>query len=159
GIGASVVAVRPGAGTSLDPFAVTDGSPGALSVRVATLTTLLDLLAGGLRPAERAAVEAAVSLAYAKAGFTDGKPTTGLVPPRLAHVQLHLRAHQGMEGVCSRLERYVSGAGSWLLRRAELAENEDGNVAYVLAGLPEEERAAAMFRVLERLWRALRDSV
>ena len=159
GLGASVVAVRPGAGTSLDPFAVTDGSAGALSVRVATLTTLLDLLAGGLRPAERAAVEAAVSLAYAKAGYTDGKQTTGLVPPRLAHVQLHLRAHQGMDGVCSRLERYVNGSGSWLFRRAESAESEGGNVAYVLAGLPEEERAAAMFLVLDRIWRALADSV
>jgi len=159
GLGASVIPVRPGAGTSLDPFAVTDGSPGGLSVRVATLTTLLDLLAGGLRPAARAAVEAAVSVAYAKAGYADGKPIASLVPPRLAHVQLHLRAQQGMEGVCSRLERYVNGAGAWLFRRAESAENDGGNVAYVLAGLPEEERAAAMFLVLDRIWRALADSV
>ncbi len=159
GLGARVVAVRPGAGTSLDPFAVTDGSPGALSVRVSTLTTLFDLLAGGLRPAERAAVEAAVSVAYAKAGYADGKPITSLVPPRLVHVQFHLRAHQGMDGVCSRLERYVNGAGAWLFRRAESAENDGGNVAYVLAGLPEEERAAAMFLVLDRIWRALADSV
>src|SRR5438093_6206854 len=152
GFGANALAGRPGAGTGLDAVAVTDGSPGALSVRVATLTTLLDLLAGGLRPAERAAVEAAVSLAYAKAGYTDGKPTTGLVPPRLAHVQLHLRAHREMDGVCSRLERYVNGAGSWLFRRGESAESEGGNVAYVLGGLPEEERAAAMFLVLDRIW-------
>ncbi len=64
-----------------------------------------------------------------------------------------------MDGVCSRLERYVNGAGSWLFRRAEPAESEGGNVAYVLAGLPEEERAAAMFLVLDRIWRALAESV
>src|SRR5207245_10046195 len=52
-----------------------------------------------------------------------------------------------------------NGAGPWLFRRAESAESEGGNVAYVLAGLPEEERAAAMFLVLDRIWRALAESV
>src|SRR6059036_1196030 len=33
------------------------------------------------------------------------------------------------------------------------------SVVYVLAGLPEEERAAAMFLVLDRIWTSLADSV
>jgi type IV secretory pathway VirB4 component len=159
-LGGSVFAVRPGAAAALDPFALADGAPGALSVRVATLTTLIDLLAGGLRPLERAAVEEAITFAYAKAGYADGKPTEGLVPPRLAHVQERIRAQQGMDGVSLRLERYVSGAGSWLFQPNDgVAAPEPESVAYVLAGLPEEERAAAMFLVLHRIWAGLADSV
>lgn len=159
-LGGSVVAVRPGAAAALDPFALADGAPGALSVRVATLTTLLDLLAGGLRPLERAAVEEAITFAYAKGGYADGKPTAGLVPPRLAHVQERIRAQQGMDGVSLRLERYVSGSGAWLFQPSDgVAAPEAESVAYVLAGLPEEERAAAMFLVLHRIWAGLADSV
>src|SRR5437899_527135 len=63
-LGAAVVAIKPGA-AALDPFAFAEGAPGALSARIATLTTLVDLLTGGLRPAERAAVEYAITSAYA----------------------------------------------------------------------------------------------
>jgi hypothetical protein len=159
-MGAGVMAVRPGAPMGLDPFVFTDGRPGALSVRIATVTTLVNLLAGGLRPSERAGVEEAISFAYAKAGYADGKPTSGLVPPQLANVQLRLRGRQGMESIALRLDRYVAGSGAWLFRtsdRGALPETE--SAAYVLAGLPEEMRAAAMFLVLDRIWRGLADSV
>jgi hypothetical protein len=159
-LGGATVPVRPGAGAALDPFALADGAPGALSVRVATLTTLIDLLAGGLRPLERAAVEEAITFAYAKAGYADGKPTAGLVPPRLSHVQERIRAQRGMDGVSLRLERYVSGSGAWLFQPSNgVAAPEAESVAYILAGLPEEERAAAMFLVLHRIWAGLADSV
>jgi conjugal transfer ATP-binding protein TraC len=160
-MGAGVVAVRPGAPMGLDPFAFTDARPGALSVRIATVTTLVDLLAGGLQPSERAAVEEAIAFAYARAGFADGKPTNSLVPPQLAHVQLRLRGRQGMESLALRLDRYVAGSGAWLFRpsdRGSLAANSE-SAAYVLAGLPEELRAAAMFLVLDQIWRGLADSV
>ena len=77
-LGAAVLPIRPGAVTGLDPFAAPEGSPGALSARIAALTTLLDLLAAGLRPPERAAVEDAISLAFAKAGFADGGRPAGV---------------------------------------------------------------------------------
>jgi len=159
-LGGAVVAVRPGTATTLDPFALADGTPGALSVHVATLTTLIDLLVGGLRPSERAGVEEGITFAYAKAGYADGKPTAGLVAPHLSHVQERIRAQQGMDGVSLRLERYVSGAGAWLFQPGEgVPTPEPESVAFVLAGLPEEERAAAMFLVLHRIWAGLADSV
>jgi conjugal transfer ATP-binding protein TraC len=160
-MGASVVTVRPGAPMGLDPFAFTDGRPGALSVRIGTVTTLVDLLAGGLEPSERAAVEEAIAFSYARAGFADGEPTNGLVPPQLAHVQVRLRGREGMESIALRLDRYVAGSGAWLFRpsdRRNPATNIE-NAAYVLAGLPEEMRAAAMFLVLDQIWRRLGDSV
>ena len=156
-LGSAVIRVRPGVASGLDPFTLADGSPGALSARIATLGTLVDLLVGGLPSQERAVVDEAISFAFAKAGYSDGKPTDGLVAPGLADVQRRLQERTATEGAALRLERYVNGSGAWLFRRSDpgLAPSDGENVAYVLAGLPEEERAAAMFLVLDRIWTGL----
>ncbi len=156
-LGAAIVTVRPGAEIALDPFALPDGSPGTLSSRIATLTTLIELLTGPSGPTERAAVEASLSAAYAEAGFRDGGPTDGLVPPRLDVIQRRLRQSRDTDALTGRLERYVSGSGSWLFQGGSSGARtpSEGSSAYVLAGLPEEERAPAMFLVLDRIWQGL----
>ena len=52
-LGGEVIAIRPGSQAGLDPFAVTGSSPGALTTRIATLTTF-GPLAGPLGPRQRA---------------------------------------------------------------------------------------------------------
>lgn len=158
-MGATVVPVRPGGSMGLDPFGLGDAHPGALSARIATLTTLIELISGGLRPPQRAAVAEAVSFAFAKAGFADGMSTAGLTAPGLADVQSRLGARSGMEDVAVQLDRYVRGPGAWLFQRGEATGTTGGSTAYVLAGLPEEERAAAMFLVLGQIWTRLAGSV
>jgi len=159
-LGAAVVSVSPGVATGLDAFALADASPGALSIRIATLTTLIELLTGGLGPADRAAVEEAISFVFARAGFADGRPVDGLRSPSLADVQSRLQGRSGMDSVAMRLERYVSGSGAWLFRSSsDVRVSSEGSAAYVLAGLPEEERAAAMFLVLDRIWSGLASSI
>ena len=155
-LGAAIITVRPGAEIGLDPFALPNASAGTLFARIAHLTTLIELLVGEVSPTERAAVEAALSASYAAAGFRDGAPSDGLVPPRLAQIQGRLRQSRDMDAVTLRLERYVSGSGSWLFQGGGGARiPHEGSSAFVLAGLPEEERAAAMFCVLDRIWRDL----
>ncbi len=158
-LGAQIVPVRPGAEVALDPFALPDQAPGTLSTRIATLTTLIELLAGPSGPSERAAVEAALSACYAEAGFRDGGRDDGLLPPRLELIQRRLRQSRDMDAVTARLERYVSGSGSWLFQGGNgVRTPHEGSSAYVLAGLPEEEREVAMFCVLDRIWRGLAHS-
>jgi type IV secretory pathway VirB4 component len=158
-LGAAVVPIGPGAGAGLDPFAIPDGAPGRLSARIGMLITLVELLVAGLSAAERAAVAGAISSAYAHAGFADGGPISGLAVPHLIDVRDRLRTTAAMEGVAVRLERYVSGAGSWLFERRELPTVVgDASAAYTLVGLPEEDRAVAMFLVLDRIWRSLADA-
>jgi type IV secretory pathway VirB4 component len=159
-LGGEVIAIRPGSQAGLDPFAVTNTSPGALTTRIATLTTFLDLLAGPLGPRQRAEVEDAISLAFAKAGFADGESVDDLTWPRLADVAARLRTNRATEDIAVRLERYVGGAGRWLFNQsAAAASSSTGSAAYVLAGLPEEERTPAMFLVLDRVWSRLADSM
>ena len=165
-LGGSVVRVSPGQATGLEPFAVPGPEAGALSSRIAFLLTLVDLLAGGLTANQRAAAEDAISFAYAAKGFADDGLVDGLTPPRLDEVQTRLRLRaQGAAGILReeldqlvlRLARYIGGAGSWLFRGGEKPAQGPA-VAYALNGLPEEDRAVAMFLVLDRIWRDLRPS-
>ncbi len=151
-LGVDVRVVGPGAAAGLDPFTIRDGAPGALTTRIAALTTLLELLAGELHASERAALEDALSAAYRHSGFRDGAAPAGLVPPTFADVQQRLRSDPAMDGVARRLERFATGAGTWLFRPAADAGPSSAGITYVLAGLPEELRAAAMFVVLDRIW-------
>ena len=156
-LGGSVIQVRPGTRTGIDPFTVTDASPGALDTRIATLTTFISLLVGHVTPRQRGAIEDAIALAYARAGFAEGLTPHGLTTPRLVDVQSRLRATAGLEDVAQRLGRFITGAGRWLLSGQESPSAGD-SAAYVLAGLPDEERVAAMFLVLDRIWSGLASS-
>jgi type IV secretory pathway VirB4 component len=153
-LGGEVIQVSPGTRTGIDPFALTDTSPGALDTRIATLTTFISLLAGQVRPRQRGAIEDAIALVYARAGFADGVTSKGLTAPRLIDVQARLRVTAGMDDVAFRLERFITGAGRWLLS-GHLSPSVGDSAAYVLAGLPDEERVAAMFLVLDRIWTGL----
>jgi conjugal transfer ATP-binding protein TraC len=155
-LGGDVVTLRPGGATGLDAFAVADGAPGTLATRIATLGTLIALLVGGLDGNERAAVDDALCLAYEQLGFGDGDSVAGLRPPKLSTIQMHLRTRPDLARVVAQLERYVTGSSSWLFGATDSPSMASGNhVVYTLAGLPEEERAPAMFLVLDRIWTSL----
>jgi hypothetical protein len=145
----------------LDPFAVVDASPGALTSRIAALETLVALLVGGFAPGERAAMASALSSVYAGAGFADGRATSGLRAPNLADVHARLVGAPALEDLALRLAPYVSGASAWLFSKdghPSPGAASGSGVVYVLAGLPEEERAAAMFLVLDAIWSSLADA-
>jgi hypothetical protein len=160
-LGGSIIAVSPGTAPALDPFAIPEQEPGSLSSRIATLMTLLELLGGELSANHRAAAEEALSFAYAARGFADDGRWGDLAPPNLGDVQARLR-HSASEmtagGEASelalRLQRYVSGAGAWLFRTPHqpTPSARPEVTAYVLSGVPEEDRAPAMFLVLDRIW-------
>jgi hypothetical protein len=162
-LGGSVVAVRPGAPVGLDPFAIRDGDAGSLTGRISSLLALLDLLGGGLSSNQTAAAEDAISFAYATRGFADDGNNQGLIPPGLADVQARLRQRaelaagpllEELDLLAIRLERYVTGAGRWLFAGGGAAQDAP-LVAYELDGLPEEDRAPAMFTVLDHVWHGL----
>jgi hypothetical protein len=163
-LGGSVLSMHPGSPVSLDAFAVADGEAGALSSRIAALQTLFGLLAGGLSAVQRAAVEDALTFTYAAQGFTDDGNIADLVPPTLRGVDAALERKAGastgrtdseIEELRLKLSRYVSGSARWLFAPSVQGLATGPLAAYVLAGLPEEERAPAMFLVLDRVWSQL----
>ena len=151
-LGGKVIEIGPGR-SGLDPFAITDSSPGELDARIASLSTLVRLLAGQERSRQSAVIEDAIATAYAHAGFADGVAPDGLVPPGLADIQNCLRTAGAVE-IAGRMRRFVEGSGRWLMA-GTVSPDLSGSAAFVLGGLPEDDRAAAMFLVLDRIWREL----
>ncbi len=164
-LGGTVLPIKPGAEVAIDPFALPVEAPGALSTRIANLLTLVELLCGELSSLQRSAVEETLSFAYASRGFNDEARGAHGQPPRLSDLEGLLRKRaarsQGalraaIEETALRLDRYAKGAGSWLFRRSRSSAPETSDlVTYVLAGLPDEDRAAAMFCVLDHIWSSL----
>ncbi|HEY8739415.1 MAG TPA: DUF87 domain-containing protein [Candidatus Dormibacteraeota bacterium] len=159
-LGGTVVPLHPGEPAGLDPFRIDRDQPGALGARITTLMTLVELLAGGISPNQRAAAEEALRFAYASRGYTDEGPNAGLVPPDLSGVHTALtrrperwqkRTRGEVEELALRLDRYVTGAGRWLFTAGgQLALGQD-LVVYVLSELPDEDRAPAMFLLVDHL--------
>ena len=164
-LGGAVIPVQPGQPVGVDPFALPERSDGDVSARIGSLLTLMELLGGGLNPNQRAAVEEALSFAYASRGYSDESPSSGGPPPTLSDVQSALtrrldrwtpEVRGEVQQLALRLERYVSGSGSWLFSPSPgMRAGKSDVVAYALGGLPEEDRAAAMFLVLDRVWSGL----
>jgi len=161
-LGGSVLRIGPGQPVAIDPFAVR--GPGALDARIASLLTLIELVSGTLSQLQRAAVEDALSFLYATRGFVDDQDNSGLAPPTLSELQglLERRSIKAsgalgaeLEELVLKLNRYARGAGSWLFKPGPAPPATAALCAYVLSGLPEEDRAPAMFMVLDHLWAAL----
>ena len=166
-LGGTVVTMRPGAPVSLDAFAILEDAPGALSAHIATLLTLFELLVGGMSRVQHAAAEEALSFVYAARGHTDDGGYNDLQPPTMAEVEAALgrqaertsgKAGSEIEELKPRLGRYLRGSGRWLFAPAAQPAAHSPLVAYVLTGLHEEERAPAMFLVLDRIWSQLANS-
>src|SRR5439155_25732682 len=98
-LGALVVRVRPGTTSGLDVFRPTDDAAGTLNARIGALTTLVALLVGGVDAAGRAGVEASIASAYRGAGYADGAPVAGRVPPTLHGVADQVAAGSGLDRV------------------------------------------------------------
>jgi hypothetical protein len=163
-LGGTVLSMRPGSPVSLDAFAVQPGEAAALSSRIGTLLTLFGLLAGGLSTVQRAAVEDALTFSYAAQGYTDDGTAEDLVPPALSDVDAALERRAGaisgharseIEELRLKLSRYIGGSGRWLFAPSAQPPPRGQLAAYVLAGLPEEERAPAMYLVLDGIWSQL----
>jgi type IV secretory pathway VirB4 component len=165
-LGGQVVTVQPGKPVGVNPFALDDVGDGAVSARITSLLTLFELLGGGLSANQRAAAEEALSFVYASNGYSDEAARPSGNAPTLNEVHSALTRRMDrwtpavrgeIQELAARLQRYVSGSGSWLFAPATSRPSSSPEVvAYVLAGLPEEDRAAAMFLVLDRVWASLR---
>jgi type IV secretory pathway VirB4 component len=88
------------------------------------------------------------------------------VPPTLAavHEVLQRRAKErhspDLDDLVVKLARYVTGTGRWLFpqeREGEHGTHASRPMAYVLADVPEQDRAPAMWLVLQSVWSSLNE--
>ncbi len=163
-VGGAVVGPTLDARTPFDPFSL-NSEQDSLAARIQVLGTLVELLARGMPTAVRPILEDALAFSYAARGFTDDAEYAERTPPCLGEVALALErralriggTHRWqIEAVVHRLDRYVRGDGRRLFERPAVGLSGRAPItAYALAGLPAEDRPAAILLSLDQVWKSL----
>ncbi|BDT85627.1 MULTISPECIES: PrgI family protein [Nocardia] len=128
----------------------------ALTRRKLFLHTLITVLLGNQNPAQRAALDNALTATYTDAGITDD-PTTWTHPaPTLSDLRKHLAqlATPAAGEIADGLAPYVgTGAYAGLLDGPTTTDPEGGLVVFSLRELPEELKTIGTLLVLDATWR------
>ncbi|WP_084487739.1 PrgI family protein [Nocardia sienata] len=152
-------------GQRLNPFDLEihirpDGSRSApadaLTRRKLFLHTLITVLLGNQNPAQRAALDIALTATYADAGITDDPATWTHPAPTLSSLRGHLaRLDTPAAGeLADGLAPYVgAGAYAGLLDGPTTTDAEGGLVVFSLRELPEELKTIGTLLVLDATWR------
>ncbi|OBA53677.1 conjugal transfer protein TraC [Nocardia sp. 852002-51101_SCH5132738] len=163
--------IRLGApGVCLNPFDldIHYGSTGrrtapadALNRRKLYLHTVIAVLLGEQTPAQRAALDTAVTATYTTAGITDDDPASWVLPaPTLSMLRDHLAAIGNSVAVdlAAGLAPYVAGgAFAGLLDGASTHDPSGALTVYSLRDLPEELRTIGTLLALDATWRRVSD--
>lgn len=152
-------------GQRLNPFDLEihtrpDGSRSApadaLTRRKLFLHTLITVLLGNQNPAQRAALDTALTATYADAGITDDPATWTHPAPTLSGLREHLArlATPAASEIADGLAPYVgAGAYAGMLDGPTTTDPEGGLVVFSLRELPEELKTIGTLLVLDVTWR------
>ncbi|MGO4615681.1 PrgI family mobile element protein [Nocardia sp. 2YAB30] len=128
----------------------------ALTRRKLFLHGLIQVLLGEQTPAQRAALDTALSATYTAAGITDDPATWTRPAPTLSRLrdQLDRLATPAAEELAAGLHPFVGGgAYAGLLDGPTTTDPEGGLVVFSLRELPEELKAIGTLLVLDATWR------
>ncbi|MFF0493361.1 TraG/VirB4 family ATPase [Nocardia sp. NPDC003482] len=132
----------------------------ALTRRKLYLHTVIAVLLGEQTPAQRAALDTAVTATYAAAGITDDPATWTRPAPTLNLLRDQLAATGGpvADDLAAGLAPYVdSGAFAGLLDGASSHDPSGALTVYSLRDLPEELRTIGTLLALDATWRRVSD--
>jgi type IV secretory pathway VirB4 component len=149
-------------GVKLNPLELpTDGRPDTLARRGLTLHTIIAVMLGppGLAPAEKAALDRAITATYHTAGITSDPATWSRPAPLLRDLATTLQrdGDPAAAGLAARLGPWVSGAFSGLF---DAPTTTGGGAAghlrvWSLRQLPDELRTIGTLLALDAIWREI----
>jgi hypothetical protein len=148
---------------AFDAFSVPPQS-GDLESRIGGLLAVIELAAGGLTPAARAAIGDAIAFSYAAHGYSYESNDAALVPPVLGEIAAALErrgsrvsasSQPELDALVGKLERYVGGDGRRLFERRPSPPRLGPASVHDLTCLPEQDQPAAGLLSLDQVWRSL----
>lgn len=130
-----------------------------LRSNTANLVGLLRILLGGLTPQEDALLDKAISETYAAHDITPDADFTQKTPPTMANLQTILKNMEGGKDLAVRLEKYTFGTYSNFLSQQTNVELRNQLVTFSIRDMEEELRPAAMYIVLNYIWKIIRSEL
>jgi hypothetical protein len=148
-------------GSGINPFALTASQGhGALGAKIATLTHLIAVMAGGLTRSEESALDRTLRAVYEDAGITANPETHTRRPPTLVAFVERLGEVQGATELAYRLERWTVGSLGPVLAADEPLPPDERVLMIGLAQLAREaDRTVAQLAALGLLWDMVRSNL
>ncbi len=127
-----------------------------LKSNIATLTSLIRMMVGGVSPEEDAILDTALRETYALKDITDDPATHSNEPPILGDFVQVLGNVRGSESLIQRLSKYTEGSFAGIFNQQTNFELTGGFIAFSVRDLEESLRPIAMYVVLNYVWTVIR---
>jgi len=127
-----------------------------LKSNIATLSSLIRIMVGGVSPEEDGIIDTALRETYALKDITEDPSTHKNEPPILGDFVSVLQNIRGSESLIQRLTKYTEGSFAGLFNQPTNFELKGGFVVFSVRDLEESLRPIAMFVILNYVWSVIR---
>lgn len=126
---------------------------------IASLTSLVRLMVGGVSPEEDGILDTALRETYALKDITEDPATHTKEPPVLSDLVTVLQNIRGSDSLIQRLAKFTEGSFAGLFNQQTNFELKGGFVVFSVRDLEESLRPVAMFVILNYVWNVIRSEL
>jgi len=145
----------------INPFAIpivpeNDDPADVLRSHIITLTGLLKIMLGKMKPEEEALLDRAITETYASREIVPGKEFSKAEPPLLEDLESVLKNMQGGKGIAERLYKYTKGSYAGFMNNQTNININNRLIVFSIRDLEDELRPIAMYIVVNFIWNLIR---
>lgn len=143
----------------LPPIMENETGEDVLREAVVSAHGLINLMVGGLTPAEDAILDRALFETYALKDITTDPNSQKNPPPLLTDLYNVLKNMRGVENVVYKLSKYVEGAYAGLFNQPTNVDLGAGFIDFSIKNLEDELRPVGIYLVLNYIWRRIKSQL
>ncbi|MBI3273824.1 MAG: ATP-binding protein [Candidatus Colwellbacteria bacterium] len=160
-VGGSIFKISLDSSNHVNPFDIpiipNDEEPGeVLKSHIVTLTGLVKLMLGKIKPAEEALLDRAITETYASRDIIPGKDFSKTPPPVLEDLETILRGLDGGKEMAERLYRFTKGSYAGFANMPTNVNIANRLIVFSIRDLEDELRPIAMYVILNFIWNLVR---
>ncbi|MEK7611943.1 MAG: ATP-binding protein [Patescibacteria group bacterium] len=160
-VGGSFFRISLTSGHHINPFDLPkipkDENPDdALRSHIITLTGLLKIMLGKMRPSEEALLDRAITETYASREIVPGKDFSNATSPLLEDLESVLKNMEGGQSIAERLYKFTKGSYSGFMNSATNIDIDNRLIVFSIRDLEDELRPVAMYIILNFIWSLVR---
>ncbi len=127
-----------------------------LRSHIITLTGLLKIMLGKLKPEEESMLDRAITETYASREIVAGKDFSKATPPLLEDLESVLHNMEGGRAIAERLYKFTKGSYAGFMDNATNIDIKNRLIVFSIRDLEDELRPIAMYLVLNFIWNLVR---
>ena len=160
-VGGSFFKISLTSGNHINPFdipIIPEGEDPAdvLRSHIISLTGLLKIMLGKMKPDEEAMLDRAITETYASREIVPGKDFSKAIAPLLQDLEQVLHNMEGGRAIAERLYRFTKGSYAGFMNNPTNVDIKNRFIVFSIRDLEDELRPIAMYIVLNFIWNLVR---